>query len=71
VVFHLSRGDVWKFADHPDQNKYSDQKIYFVIIDDHIYLVLHVMGKGHLFLKTIIPIRKATNDFQREQGGLK
>jgi uncharacterized DUF497 family protein len=71
VVFHLSRGDVWKIADHPDQIKYSDQKIYFVIIDDHIYLVPHVMGKGHIFLKTIIPSRKATKDFQREQGGLK
>jgi hypothetical protein len=25
----------------------------------------------HKFLKTIIPSRKATKDFQKEQGGLK
>ena len=28
VVFHLSQGDVWKVADHPDQKKYPGQKIY-------------------------------------------
>ncbi len=71
MVFHLSQGDVWKVADHPDQIKYPGQKIYFVIIDDHIYLVTHVVGEDHIFLKTIIPSRKATKDFQREQGALK
>ncbi len=71
VVFHLSQGDVWKVADHPDQIKYPGQKIYFVIIDDHIYLVPHVVNEDHIFLKTIIPSRKATKDFQKEQGGPK
>jgi uncharacterized DUF497 family protein len=71
VVFHLSQGDVWKVADHPDQKKYPGQKIYFVIIDDHIYLVPHIVSEEHIFLKTIIPSRKATKDYQREQGGPK
>jgi len=22
IVFHLARGDVWKLADHPDQENY-------------------------------------------------
>ena len=39
IVFHLIQGDIWKTADHPDQKKYSDQKIYFVIVEDYIYLV--------------------------------
>jgi len=71
VVFHLSQGDVWKVAGHPDQIKYPDQKIYFVIIDDHIYLIPHVVSEDRIFLKTIIPSRKATKDFHKEQGGLK
>jgi len=71
VVFHLSQGDVWKVADHPDQKKYPGQKIYFVIIVDRIYLIPHVVGECNIFLKTIIPSRKATKDFQREQGELK
>ena len=71
VVFHLSQGDVWKVADHPDQKKYPGQKIYFVIIDDYIYLVPHLVSEEDIFLKTIIPSRKATKDYQREQGGQK
>jgi hypothetical protein len=69
VVFHLSQGDVWKVADHPDQKKYPGQKIYFVNIEGYIYLVPHILSEEHIFLKTIIPSRKATKDYQREQGG--
>ena len=69
VVFHLSQYDVWKIADHPDQKKYPGQKIYFVIIEDYIYMVLHVIQKEYIFLKTIIPSRKAAKAYQKEQGG--
>jgi len=68
VVFHLSQGDVWKVADHPDQQKYPGQKVYFVIIENYIYLVPHIERKEHIFLKTIIPSRKATKVYQREKG---
>ena len=67
IVFHLSQGDVWKVADHPDQKKYPGQKIYFVIIEDYIYLVPHVLSERHIFLKTIIPSRKATKDYQEDE----
>jgi len=43
ILFHLARGDVWKLADHPDQVNYPGQKIYFVIVDEYIYLVPHVV----------------------------
>lgn len=67
VIFHLSQGDVWKMADHPDQKRYPGQKIYFVIVEDYIYLVPHIVTKEYIFLKTIIPNRKATKDYQKEQ----
>ena len=60
IIFHLSQGDIWKISDHPDQKKYPGQKIYFVIIDDYIYLVPYIEQKNKIFLKTIIPSRKAT-----------
>jgi len=69
IIFHLSQGDVWKIADHPDQENYPDQKIYFVIVQDYIYLVPHVVEKDYIFLKTIIPSRKATKMYQNEQEG--
>ena len=67
VIFHLSQGDVWKIADHPNQAKYPKQKIYFVIVQDYIYLVPHIIESDYVFLKTIIPSRKATRDYEKEQ----
>ena len=71
VIFHLSQGDVWKIADHPDQQNYLGQKIYFVIIENYIYLVPHIIEKEYVFLKTIIPSRKATREYIKGQEGTK
>ena len=70
ILFHLSQGDVWTVADHPDQKKYPGQKIYFVVVENYVYLVPHIIEEGYIFLKTIIPSRKATKDYLKEQEGL-
>ncbi len=67
VIFHLLQGDVWRISDHPDQDKYPKQKIYFVIIEDYIYMVPHIIESDYIFLKTIIPSRKATRDYREEK----
>jgi hypothetical protein len=41
--------------------------MYFVIVEDYIYLVPLIIEKDYIFLKTIIPSRKATRDYQKEQ----
>jgi len=69
IIFHLSRGDVWKIADHPDQVNYPGQRIYFVVIEDCVYLVPHIIEKEYTFLKTIIPSRKATKMYKEEKEG--
>lgn len=69
IVFHLSRGDVWRVADHPDQKNYPGQRIYFVVVESYIYLVPHVVEEDYVFLKTIIPNRKATRAYRKEQEG--
>ncbi|MBN2072762.1 MAG: BrnT family toxin [Actinobacteria bacterium] len=66
VIFHLSQGNLWKIADHPDQEKYPGQKIYFIIVDDYIYLVPYIKEEKKVFLKTIIPSRKATKEYKSE-----
>ena len=66
IIFHLLQGDLWKTADHPDQIRYPGQKIYFVIVDDYIYLVPHLKQKNQIYLRTIIPSRKATKDYKKE-----
>ncbi|MDE2059513.1 MAG: toxin [candidate division NC10 bacterium] len=67
IVFHLSQGDVWRLADHPDQKNYPGQRIYFVIVEDYIYLVPHVVEKDYVFLKTIIPSRKTSRAYKGER----
>lgn len=69
IIFHLSKGDAWKIADYPDQTNYPGQKIYFVVIEDYVYLVPHIVEKEYIFLKTIIPSRKATKLYKQEQEG--
>ncbi|MFA6569038.1 MAG: hypothetical protein WCS96_12570 [Victivallales bacterium] len=67
IIFHLSKGDIWKISEHPDQVNYPGQKIFFVIVDGYIYMVPYVIGKGTTFLKTIIPSRKATKTYKEEK----
>ena len=66
VIFHLSKCDLWKVADHPNQDKYPGQKIYFVIIDNYIYLVPYIREKEQIFLKTIISSRKTTQEYKKD-----
>jgi hypothetical protein len=67
IIIHLSRGDIWKIADHPDQSNYPGQKLYFVIVDGCIDIVPYVIEKEYIFLKTIIPSRKATKMYKEQQ----
>jgi hypothetical protein len=67
IIIHLSRGDIWKTTDHPDRSNYPEQKLYFVIIDSYIYIVPYVVENEYIFLKTIIPSRKATKMYKEER----
>jgi len=67
VVILMEREDVLETIEHPNQDKYPDQKIAIVKIDDYAYLVPYVQENDEIFLKTIIPSRKATNKYMREQ----
>lgn len=67
IIFHLSKGDVWKISEHPDQINYPGQKIFFVVIEGYVYLIPHMLGKEIIFLKTIIPSRKATKLYNQEK----
>ena len=69
IIFHLARGDVWKVADHPDQENYPGQRTYFVVVEEYIHLVPHVVEKDYIFLKTIIPSRKAARAHKKQQEG--
>jgi hypothetical protein len=49
-----------------DQVKYPNQKIYFVIVNEYIYLVPYIQSESEIFLKTIIPSRKTMSEYKKE-----
>jgi len=65
VVFHIKRGDLLDVLEHPNQERYPGQRIFVVNIDDYAYLVPFVESEAEVFLKTIIPSRRATNIYLR------
>jgi uncharacterized DUF497 family protein len=66
VVFHIEAGDEVDVLAHPNQNKYPNQKVSVVLIEGYVYLVPFVESETELFLKTIIPSRKATKQYLGE-----
>ena len=63
IVFHIQLGNEVDIFDHPNQKRYPGQKISVVIIEDYAYLVPFVETDEEIFLKTIIPSRKATKQY--------
>ena len=66
VVFHIGQGDVLAIVDHPNAKKYPNQRIIYVRIENYVYLVPFVESEEGIFLKTIIPSRKATKRYLEE-----
>jgi uncharacterized DUF497 family protein len=52
---------------HPNPEKYPRQKVMVVAVAGYAYLVPFVEATDHIFLKTIIPSRKATRDFLNKE----
>lgn len=63
IVFHIERGDVLDLQDHPNQEKYPGQRIFIVDVEGYAYVVPFVEDEEEVFLKTIIPSRKATRKY--------
>ncbi len=60
IVFYISKNLILDIIKHPNRDKYPNQKIFIIEIADYIYLVPFVENEQEIFLKTIIPSRKAT-----------
>ena len=63
VVFYIEKGHILDIFEHPDKKRYSNQKIFAVKIEKYVYLVPFVENDKEVFLKTIIPSRKATRHY--------
>lgn len=62
-MFYLLQGEVLDDLEHPNPQKYPGQRIFVLNIDEYIHLVPYVESEDEIFLKTIIPSRKATREY--------
>jgi hypothetical protein len=67
VVIAIEQGGLVDVRQHPNVERYPNQKLLIVEIDDYVYLVPVVEESSHYFLKTIIPSRKATQELILER----
>jgi len=64
VVFHIMAGDILDTIEHPNQERYPGQQIHMIVIESYVYLVPFIESEDEVFLKTIIPSRKATKEYR-------
>ena len=67
-VFFIESGGLLDRVRHPNQKKYAGQEMFVVLIEDYVYLVPFIESERDIFLKTIIPSRKATKDYFGKDG---
>ena len=69
IVLNIQLGNEVAVYDHPNTKKYPNQKISVVLIEDYAYLVPFLENENQIFLKTIIPSRKATKQYIGDENG--
>jgi predicted DNA binding CopG/RHH family protein len=62
IVFHIERGDLLDILEHPNRERFAGQRIFVVQREAYVYLVPFVEDEHTVFMKTIIPSRKATKE---------
>lgn len=69
IVYHMGQGDLLDTIEHPNQARYSGQRIFVVNVEGYVCLVPFVEDDEVIFLKTIVPSRKMTRQYLG--GGLR
>jgi len=64
IVFEIASGNELAVLEHLNQEKYPGQKISMVQVDDYVFAVPFIETEAEIFLKTIIPSRKATRQYR-------
>jgi uncharacterized DUF497 family protein len=63
IVFSIQQGDLLDDLSHPKTDKYPNQRLFVINVEGYAHLVPYVENEEEIFLKTIIPSRKATKKY--------
>ncbi len=68
VVVCLINNQILDIVTHPNKEKYPNQQIFIINLNDYAYLIPFVEDKNTIFLKTIIPSRKMTKKYLTKEA---
>lgn len=60
IINIIENNELLDIIKHPNSEKYPNQRMFIININEYAYLVPFVESQEEIFLKTIIPSRKAT-----------
>ena len=69
VVLAIAEGGLLDVLEHPNQERYGGQRLFVVDVDGYAVLEPFVEDGERVFLKTIIPSRKATKKYLAQRRG--
>jgi len=58
VVTQINDDNILDIIKHPNQQKYSNQKIYIICLQNYVHMIPFIKDEKEIFLKTIVPSRK-------------
>lgn len=63
ILIAIEGGYLLDIMEHINKKKYPNQKLFVIQVEDYVYIVPYVEDSEKIFLKTIIPSRKATKKY--------
>jgi uncharacterized DUF497 family protein len=67
VVHFILAGNVLDIIEHGNPERYPGQRIFVVEIDGYAYSVPYVESEDLFFLKTVVPSRKLTRRYLKDE----
>jgi uncharacterized DUF497 family protein len=68
IIHYIENDLLIDDIEHPNKKRYPNQRIMLFLIDEYLYLVPYIESEDEIFLKTIIPSRKATKKYFGEKN---
>ena len=68
ILFAIDNNKLIDDVPHPNRKKYPNQRIMILDIKNYVYAIPYVENEKEIFLKTIIPSRKATKEYLGEKN---
>jgi uncharacterized DUF497 family protein len=58
VVAQIYEDNILDIIKHPNEEKYLEQKIYIIVLQNYVHMIPFIKDGDEIFLKTIVPSRK-------------